>query len=61
MILDWLKVPENQQEIAKLCGDVNPDHVHGATAQHIPRLHELSDQTFCEFIALFGLERPAAG
>jgi GMP synthase (glutamine-hydrolysing) len=57
MILRWLKLPENQQEIARLAGDVNPDQIQGATARHIRRLHELSDQTFCEFIALFGLER----
>ena len=35
MILGWLKVPENQREIAKLRGDANPDHMHGATARHI--------------------------
>jgi GMP synthase (glutamine-hydrolysing) len=54
MILRWLKVPENRDEIAKLPGDVTPDHIHAATARHIPRLHELSAQTFGGFIALFG-------
>ena len=57
MILRWLKVPENRDEIAKLPGDVTPDHIHAATARHIARLHELSDQTFGEFIALLGLEK----
>ena len=54
MILRWLKLPENRDGIAKLPGDVTPDHIHAATARHIARLHELSDQTFGEFIALFG-------
>jgi GMP synthase (glutamine-hydrolysing) len=57
MILRWLKVPENRDEIAKLPGDVTPDHIQAATARHIARLHELSDQTFGEFIALLGLEK----
>jgi GMP synthase (glutamine-hydrolysing) len=65
MILRWLKVPENRYEISKLDGDVDPDHIHAETPQYIGRLHELSEQTFGEFIALFGLEkircRPASG
>ena len=61
MILGWLKVPENQREIAKLRGDANPDHMHGATARHIRQLHELSDQTFCELSPYSDLERSAVG
>jgi hypothetical protein len=61
MILRWLKVPENQQEIATLSADVKADHICRSTARYIGRLHELGDQTFCEYIALFGLERSAAG
>ena len=57
MILRWLKVPENRQEIAELHSSVDPEHIHAATARHIERLHELSDQTFGEFITLFGLEK----
>jgi GMP synthase (glutamine-hydrolysing) len=53
MILRWLKVPENRHEIARLHSPIDPDHIHAATGQHIGRLHELSDQTFGEFIALF--------
>jgi hypothetical protein len=60
MILRWLKVPENQEEVARRPGDPNPDHNYRATARYIGRLHELSDQTFCEFVALLGLERSAA-
>jgi GMP synthase-like glutamine amidotransferase len=29
MMVRWLKVPENQEEIARLPGDVNPDHIIG--------------------------------
>jgi GMP synthase (glutamine-hydrolysing) len=60
MILRWLKVPENRYEISKLNGDVDPDHIHAETPQYIGRLHELSEQTFSEFITLFGLRRSAA-
>jgi hypothetical protein len=54
MILRWLKVPENRHEIAKLDGDIDPDHVHAETPHHIGRLHEIGDQAFSEFIKLFG-------
>ena len=57
MILRWLKVPENRDEISKLHGDVDPDHIHAETPQYIGRLHELSEQTFSEFITLFGLQK----
>jgi GMP synthase (glutamine-hydrolysing) len=57
MILRWLRVPENRHEIAKLHGDIDPDHIHAETPQYIARLHEISDQTFSEFISLFGLEK----
>ena len=60
MILRWLKVPENRDEISKLHGDVDPDHIHAETPQYIGRLHELSEQTFSEFITLFGLRRSVA-
>jgi GMP synthase (glutamine-hydrolysing) len=57
MILRWLKVPENRQEIANLHGGIDPDHIHAETPQHIGRLHEVSTQTFSHFINLFGLEK----
>lgn len=57
MILRWLKVPENRYEIATLQNGMDPDQIHAATAPHIERLHELSNQTFGEFISLFGLEK----
>jgi GMP synthase (glutamine-hydrolysing) len=57
MILRWLRVPENRDEIAKLPGDVTLDHIHAATERHIARLQELSDQTFGGFIALLRMEK----
>jgi hypothetical protein len=36
---------------------MDPDQIHAATAPHIQRLHELSNQSFGEFITLFGLEK----
>ena len=57
MILRWLKVPENRHEIASLHGDIDPDEIHTQTAQHIKRLHELSDHVFGQFIKLFGVEK----
>ena len=57
MIRRWLNVPENRHEIAKLHSAMDPDQIHAATARHIRRLHKLSEQTFGEFITLFGLEK----
>jgi GMP synthase (glutamine-hydrolysing) len=57
MISRWLKLSENRHEIAKLPGCITADHIYAATARHIGRLHELSNKTFGEFIALFGPEK----
>jgi GMP synthase (glutamine-hydrolysing) len=57
MILRWLKVPENRQEIAKLYGDIDADDIYAQTPQHIARLHQISDETFSAFIGLFGVEK----
>jgi GMP synthase (glutamine-hydrolysing) len=57
MILRWLKLPENRHEIARLHSGIDADQIHAATGRYIGRLHELSDQTFGGFIALFGVER----
>jgi GMP synthase (glutamine-hydrolysing) len=54
MIHRWLKVPENRREIRELHGDIDPDHIHEQTPQHLPRLHELSNRVFGTFIDLFG-------
>ncbi|MGB7949158.1 MAG: gamma-glutamyl-gamma-aminobutyrate hydrolase family protein [Candidatus Binatia bacterium] len=55
-ILRWLKVPDNRKEICSLHGDIDPDQIHAETADHIERLHELSDHVFNEFIKLFGAD-----
>jgi GMP synthase (glutamine-hydrolysing) len=55
-ILRWLKVPDNRKEICSLHGDIDPDQIHAETANHIERLHELSDHVFSEFIKLFGAD-----
>ena len=57
MIQRWLRVGENQLEIASLGGKINPEGIHAETALHIRRLHELSDQVFGEFIKLFAIEK----
>ncbi|MGE5853274.1 MAG: type 1 glutamine amidotransferase, partial [Deltaproteobacteria bacterium] len=57
MIQRWLRVGENQLEIASLGGKINPERIHAETALHIRRLHELSDRVFGEFIKLFAIEK----
>ena len=57
MIQRWLRVEENQIEIASLGGKIDPERIHGETARHIRRLHDLSDQVFGEFIKLFAIEK----
>jgi GMP synthase (glutamine-hydrolysing) len=57
MIQRWLKVPENRHEIAKLHSGIDPHHIHAETLQYIGRLHELSEQTFSQFIGLFRWEK----
>jgi GMP synthase (glutamine-hydrolysing) len=57
MIHRWLRVPENRQEIAGLQGKIEAERIHRETPAHIPRLHELSDRVFSEFIKIFGIEK----
>jgi len=57
MIQRWLRVQENQIEIASLGGKIKPERIHAETALHIRRLHDLSDQVFGEFIKLFAIEK----
>jgi GMP synthase (glutamine-hydrolysing) len=56
MIHRWLRVPENRREIACLNG-IDPERIHMETAEYIPRLHQLSDRVFGQFIKLFGIEK----
>ena len=57
MIQRWLRVGENREEIAALGGKVDPERIHAETPTHIPRLHQLSERVFGEFIKLFGAEK----
>jgi GMP synthase (glutamine-hydrolysing) len=57
MIHRWLRVPENRKEIAGLQGKIDPERIHMETPEYIPRLHELSDRVFSEFIKIFGIEK----
>lgn len=57
MIQRWLRVEENQIEIASLGEKINPARIQAETALHIRRLHELSNQVFGEFIKLFAIEK----
>ena len=57
MIHRWLRVPENQQEIALLGGASSPERIYSETSEHIARLHQLSERVFGEFINLFGIEK----
>jgi GMP synthase (glutamine-hydrolysing) len=57
MIHRWLKVPENQKEIAALRGDHHIEQIYCETSQHMPRLGEISERVFSAFINLFGIEK----
>ena len=57
MIHRWLKVPDNQREIAALFGANHMDGIYNETARHIARLGDISDRVFGAFIDLFGIEK----
>lgn len=57
MIHRWLRVSDNQKEIASLGGAHSVEHIHSETPVHIERLTQLSDGVFGEFINLFGIEK----
>lgn len=57
MILRWLQVPGHVKELASLKGKIDPEIIRQETPQYIDRLKALSEQTFQEFIALFGMEK----
>ena len=44
------KGAENRHEIAKLHSGIDPDRIHAEIPQYIGRLHELSEQTFSQFM-----------
>jgi GMP synthase (glutamine-hydrolysing) len=57
MIHRWLRVPENQNEIASLRGDRHIDQIYSDTVRHMARLSEISECVFNSFINLFGTEK----
>ena len=57
MIQRWLRVPENQREIATLRGDRHIEQIYSETARHMARLGEISERVFRAFINLFGIEK----
>lgn len=54
LIERWLQVPNLERELHALKGHAGPDEIRRATPQHMPRLSELADRTFREFVKLFG-------
>jgi GMP synthase (glutamine-hydrolysing) len=57
MIHRWLRVPENQTEIATTRGDRHIEQIYSDTTKHMARLSEISAQVFRAFIDLYGLEK----
>lgn len=57
MIHRWLRVPENQREIAALRGDQHIEQIYSETPEHMARLGQISERVFGAFIDLFGIER----
>jgi GMP synthase (glutamine-hydrolysing) len=57
MIHRWLRVRDNQKEIASLGGTSSYTRIYSETPAHIERLTQLSEGVFGEFIDLFGIER----
>ena len=57
MIHRWLRVPENQAEIASLHGDHHVEQIYTDTTSHMARLSEISQSVFSSYIDLFGIEK----
>ncbi len=54
MIERWLKVPVMKREIEALRGKIDLETIRRETLTYTDQLRKLSDQTFTEFIKLFG-------
>ncbi len=54
LIERWLQVPHHERELHELKGDVGPIDIRNSTPTHMPRLSEIAEQTFREFVKLFG-------
>ncbi len=57
MIERWLRVPAHRAEIAALDGRIDPEAIRQETPARMPRIEQLSDQTFEQFVALLGKTR----
>lgn len=56
MIQRWLRVTANRKEIT-LSAKIDPDRIQGETQGYIPRLKQLGDRVFGEFVKLFGVQK----
>ncbi len=54
MILRWLKIPQNQEDL-RSCAPLTEEDIIADTTKYIARSLELSEQTFSQFISLFKL------
>lgn len=57
MIHRWLRIPENRREIIHLGQAQSAARIYDETAEHMPRLNQLSQRVFGEFINLFGIDK----
>ena len=57
MVERWLRIPANKKEMRELKGKIDPDRIREETPTYVPRLKELSDKAFAEFIGLFNFTK----
>ena len=57
MIRRWLRVADNQRDLATQRGEIDPERIELETPQYIERLHQLSESVFSEFIGLFAIQK----
>jgi GMP synthase (glutamine-hydrolysing) len=54
LIERWLTIPHHQRELSELKGEDGPDQIRRVTPENMPRLSQLAERTFREFVKLFG-------
>ncbi len=54
LIERWLNIPSHQHELHALKGPPGAEEIRQETERHMQRLSELADQTFRNFVSLFG-------
>jgi GMP synthase (glutamine-hydrolysing) len=54
LIERWLTIPHHQRELSELKGEDGPGEIRRATHANMPRLSQLAERTFREFVKLFG-------